>query len=214
MGMLLRPLDAALSSQSKVRLLRALLQREEAVSAREAARLAGVPLPPALRALKDLVALGILRRAELTSQHLYTVNREEELVQEGLIPLFEAEQKRVRSVYDWLKKALKKELSSGALLTLAVYGSAARGKDRPDSDFDVLAITRREATPEVHDRLAKLAPDLERRFGLDLSPVVLSREQFQKQVTTADPVAVAALHDQRVIAGLSFDRVLATQAVG
>lgn len=42
------------------------------------------------------------------------------MVQEGLVPLFAAEEKRVRSVFDWLKRALKKELSSGALLTLAV----------------------------------------------------------------------------------------------
>jgi predicted nucleotidyltransferase len=211
--MLLRPLDAALSSQSKVRLLRALLPLEEGVSAREAARLAGVPQPPALRALNDLVELGILHRAELTSQHLYTVNREEELVRDGLMPLFGAEQKRVRAVFDCLEGALKEELSSGRLLTLAVYGSAARGEDRPESDLDVLAVALEEAVPEVHECLTQLAPELERRFGLDLSPVVLSREQFHHQSATGDPMIASALKEGRVVAGLSFDRLLATLSV-
>jgi predicted nucleotidyltransferase len=209
MGMLLRPLDAALSSQSKIRLLRALLPLEDAVSAREAARLAVVPLPPALRALKDLVALGVLRRVELTSQHLYTVNREEALVQAGLEPLFAAEQKRVRSVFEWLREGLANELSSGALLTLAVYGSAARGEDRPDSDFDVLAVTQGEAVSAVHDRLAKLGPELEKKFGLDISPLVVSTEQFHHQLVTGDSVAASIQHEGRVVAGLPFDRLLA-----
>jgi Fic family protein len=80
MGMLLQPLNAVLSSQSKVRLLRALLPLEDGVSAREAARLAGIPSAPALRALADLVALGVLHRTELASQHLYRVNRENSIV--------------------------------------------------------------------------------------------------------------------------------------
>jgi hypothetical protein len=92
MGMLLRPLDAILSSQSKVRLL----PLEDGVSAREAARLARVPLPPALRALADLSELGVLHRAELRSQHLYTVAHDNPLVRDALVPLFEVE--RLRSI--------------------------------------------------------------------------------------------------------------------
>lgn len=207
--MLLRPLDACLSSQSKVRLLRALLPLEDAVSAREAARLARIALAPALRALADLVALAVLRRTELARQHLYTVNHQNPLVREGLIPLFEAERARVRAIFDSLREALEAEVARGTVRTLAVYGSAARGEDGPGSDLDLLVVTDEEdEVPQVHSTLARMAQVLESNFGLDLSPMVVSQEQLRHQYTMGDPVTVSAMHDVRMIVGIPLDRLL------
>lgn len=208
MGMLLRPLDAILSSQSKVRLLRALLPLEDGVSAREAARLAGVAFPPALRALADLSALGVLHRAELRTQHLYTVAHDNALVRNGLVPLFEIERERVRDVFAWLREALQAELASGAVRSVMLYGSAARGGDRPGSDLDLLVVAADDASAaSAHSRLANLAPELERRFGLDLAPVVLSDARLREQLAAGDTVTVAALREGRLLAGEPLDEL-------
>jgi predicted nucleotidyltransferase len=215
MGMLLRPLDAALSSQSKLRLLRALLPLEDGVSAREAARLAGIPSAPALRALADLVELGILLRTELPAQHLYRINRDNSLVPDGLEPLFRAERDRISRVFATFRDVFAQELADDVLRTLAIFGSAARGSDHPESDLDVLAVTREpEHVPPVHEKLVGLAPELERRFGLDLSPVVMAQHQFHRECSVGDSAMVGALHDARVIAGLPMDRLLAIHEVG
>jgi hypothetical protein len=190
MGMLLQPLDAALSSQSKVRLLRALLPLEDGVSAREAARLARIPSAPALRALADLVALGVLLRTELPTQHLYRINRDNSLVPEGLVPLFQAERTRLSQVFVALRDAFEVEFINDTLRTLAIFGSAARGSDHPKSDLDVLAVT------------------------LDLSPVVIGQHQFHRECSVDDSVMVSALNEARVIAGLSMERLLAIHEVG
>ncbi len=209
MGMLLRPLDAILSSQSKVRLLRALLPLQEAVSAREASRLARVPHPPALRALADLTALGVLHRAELSSQHLYTVDHENPLVRDGLIPLYEAERQRVRTVFEWLRQVLQEELASGTVRSVVVYGSAARGDDRPGSDFDVLVVTdREENVSEVHATLSRLSPELERCYALDLAPVVLSHARLRERAAAGDPLVAGVLTDGRTVAGEPLDRLV------
>jgi predicted nucleotidyltransferase len=215
MGMLLQPLDAVLSSRSKVRLLRALLPLQDGVSAREAARLAGIPSAPALRALADLVALGVLHRTALPSQHLYRINRDNSLVPDGLVPLFHAEQARVTQVFSTLRDAFEQELADGHLRTLAVFGSAARASDHPGSDLDVLAVTREpQHVPAIHEKLVDLAPGLERRFGLDVSPVAMAQHQFQSECSGGDSVMASALHEARVIAGLPLEQLLAIHRAG
>jgi predicted nucleotidyltransferase len=215
MGMLLRPLDAILSSQSKVRLLRALLPIGDGVSARHAARLAGVPFPPALRALADLSALGVLHREELSSQHLYTVDHDNPLVRDGLMPLFEAERRRVSAVFAWLRETLQEELADGTVRSVVLYGSAARGDDRPGSDFDLLAVVATdEAVHPVHSRLANLAPELERLFALDLSPMVLSLARLREQLAGGDPVMAAAIREGRDLAGEPLYALLPAEVEG
>jgi predicted nucleotidyltransferase len=199
--MLLHPLDAVLSSQSKVRLLRALLAQEDALSAREATRLAAVPLAPGLRALADLVALGVLRCTKLRTQHLYTVNRDDPLVVHGLLPLFAAEQARVRAVFASLREGLAEELTAKAVRTLSVCGSAARGEDRPGSTLDLLVVTgSADDLPQVEAKLARLAGEMERRFGTRLSPTLLSQEQFHERCAAGDPAVLAMLYEGRVVA--------------
>ncbi|MEW5928422.1 MAG: nucleotidyltransferase domain-containing protein [Gemmatimonadota bacterium] len=211
MGILFHPLDAILSSRSKVRLLRVLLPLDEAVSAREAARLAGTPLAPSLRALSDLASLGALRVTRLRGQHLYTVNRENPLVRDGLAPLFELEAARVSDVYARLRESLGAEMAAGSVLTLAVYGSAARGEDRPGSDLDVLVVTRDAGDAvRVHDALSRAAPAFDREFGLDLAPMVLSRAQLDLQAEAQDPVIMAMREEARLVAGLPLDHLSPT----
>lgn len=211
MGILFTPLDAILGSRSKVRLLRVLLPLDDAVSAREAARLAGTHPTPSLRALSDLAALAVLHRVRLRGQHLYTVNRENPLVRDGLAPLFDRETARVSAVFARLREALGPELAAGTVLTLAVYGSAARGDDRPASDLDVLVVTRSaEDVPGAHEALARTAPVLDREFGLDLAPMVVSGRQFNHQAEAGDPVVAEMQKEARLVAGLSLDHLSAS----
>ena len=200
MGIFLRPLDQILTNRGKVRLLRALMPLSRPVSGREAAKLARLSQTPALRALDDLVALGVLRRTETPSQHLYEVNRAHQLVREGLEPLFRAEQERIGRVLDVLRTVL--EHSGNGIALAAVFGSAARGEDDTESDFDVLVVANEESDVErLHDRMADAIPRLEEEFGLDLSPVVLPLARFREMYRSGDPLVSDVLRDARVILG-------------
>ena len=200
MSIFLSPLDHILTNQGKVRLLRALIPLSRPVSGREAAKLARLSQTPALRALDDLVALGVLHRTETPSQHLYEMNRAHQLVREGLEPLFHAEQVRIGRVLEALRAVLGP--AGNLVASAAVFGSAARGQDRPGSDFDVLVVAKdRSGVDPLHGLLADSTPRLEEEFGLDLSPVVLPLDQFHEMHRDGHPLIADVLRDARLIMG-------------
>ena len=200
MSIFLSPLDHVLTNRGKVRLLRALMPLSRPVSGREAAKLARLSQTPALRALDDLVTLGVLRRMETPSQHLYEVNRAHRLVREGLEPLFRAEQERIGRVLDALRTTLAQDADRVA--SAVVFGSAARGQDRPGSDFDVLVVAMDAPDVEpLHGRLADSIPRMEEEFGLDLSPVVLPLTRFREMHRNGDSLVSDVLRDTRLIMG-------------
>lgn len=200
MSTFLTPLDHILTNRGKVRLLRALIPLSRPVSGREAAKLARLSQTPALRALNDLVALGVLHRMEMPSQHLYEVNRTHQLVRDGLEPLFRAERERISRVLDALRTELMQNASR--IVSAVVFGSASRGEDQPGSDFDVLVITKDSADVEpLHGHLAESIPRIEAEFGLELSPVVLPLTKFRELHRHGEPLASDVLRDARLITG-------------
>jgi predicted nucleotidyltransferase len=202
MGMLLRPLDAILASPAKVKVLRALLAIGDGTSGRKVARLAGVEVPSAFRALADLSAMGVIHREHLESQHLYSVNDANPLVRDGLRPLFDAERQRVSDVFEWLRELLADHVARGAVHSAVLYGSAARGDDRPESDVDLLVVTTTdEAVREIHSHIVEQASEMDERFGLDLSPLVISHRRLREQLAAGDVVMATAIREGRQVAG-------------
>jgi predicted nucleotidyltransferase/DNA-binding transcriptional ArsR family regulator len=212
--MLFDPLDRILGTPTKVRVLRALSPLRKGVSGREVARRAGVSRA-AMGALDELVDMGIVTREEPTGQHLYSLNRRNYFAAR-LGRLFEEEDARVTSVFQAIRNGLGLEGgrdSVGAILTLAVFGSAARGQAGPRSDFDLLAVTASEASVEpVYDALAGLAEVLREQFGLRLSPVVLTLRQLQARAADGDPFVQEVLQDAVPVHGRPAQELLGVEA--
>lgn len=189
MGLLRSPLDGLLGSRTKVKLLRVLMPLSRPVSLREAARLAGTSAAGALGAMEDLTAMGLVERREGSGQHLYTVNRDSYL-HGVLFGLFEAEDARLQALFQLLRDAL-----GPIAMAAAVFGSRARGDDRPDSDLDLLVVTEHDdGEEEVGEHLVELQPKIRREFGLHLSPVILTLGRLRERAREGDPFveAVAA----------------------
>lgn len=196
MSGLRKPLNHVLGTSAKVRLLRELLPLEHAVSGREAARRADLSPGAANRALGELVDSGVLDRTEAGRQHLYVVNRRNYLVQGGLEQLFRAEQNRLNEIILWIQNRLAEagNNTSAEILNATIYGSAAKGNERPESDFDLLVVVKQQpATGEVRDLLVAQADDLAERFGLQLSAVAVSLEQVEELASARDPFLEALL---------------------
>jgi predicted nucleotidyltransferase len=211
MSLFFSPLDQILSSAGKVRLLRALHATRSPMSGREAASAARIAVQPAQRALADLVALGVVRRDDTRSQHLYTLNREHYLVQRSIVPLFQAEHERVDEVFRDLRQAVAR-FEKGArprLEGLYLYGSAARGRDAIGSDFDVVAVAARaQDVDAVHEKLAEIAPEVYTRHGLRLSVVVIDLQKLRTMHAEGDPLTQELLRDNRRITGKRLEQLI------
>lgn len=194
--MLLEPLDEVFGRRSNVRLLRALSPLERQVSGREAARLAGLS-HRAIRSLDDLAALGLLDRQETAGQNLYAFNRSHALAG-VIVDLFEAERRRTAD----LLRDLGAVAQSADVLYAGVYGSGARGEATAWSDMDVFILVGDERDADRADsRWLEAVAEMQERWGVRLSPIVLSLEQAREQARSGDPFLSEVVRDARRVHG-------------
>ena len=138
-------LDDLFATGSHVRVLRALaaLPSTAAVSGREVARRAGVSQPTTRDVLASLERQGILLVARSLKRDSYRLNPEHVLVP-VIRELFDGE----RTVSAEAQKSISATVRRVAgVQTAYLFGSAARGDMRPDSDIDI-AIESSRALPE------------------------------------------------------------------
>lgn len=172
-----RAFDEVLSSWSHVAVLRAILDSAVGLSGNEIARASGMQPRSALKALTSLEELGIVRRQRGGRDHLFTLNRDHFLTREGLLPLYQAEQKYRSAIEDSLVTILK-----GHVVSAVIFGSVSRKQETPQSDLDLCCIVSSENKKGVvQERLASEAVPLYRKFGVKLAPVFFSLSEMKKK---------------------------------
>lgn len=154
MALIADPLDDALSSRAKARLLRLQIGEPQPMSACKAACSVGMAKRSADLGLRDPVQAGIVSR------------------------LGGREERAISDLFETLRDAV--EVPDPAVVLWAVlFGSTASGQDDLASDIDLGIIVRdKEAIRPMQERLVGRLPIVRRRFGHVLSPVIMSREQL------------------------------------
>ncbi len=77
-----------------------------------------------------------------------------------------------------IKKRVK-EIDSSAEIIL--YGSRARGDERPDSDWDILILINTKADLETEQVFRHKLFDIELELGEPLSTFVYNKEEWEKK---------------------------------
>lgn len=206
MGLLFEALDDALGTTSKVRLLRALLPLTNAVTGREAARLAGVSQTAARRALDDLVALGILERTVGAGEHRYLLNRASVLVRHALPPLFGAEGERSQAVIDAIRQTFAAEVGAGGFRPRAV--AVLDATSPRDSVALVAVVSTKAAFRDAESVAAPLVPRIWSRFGLHLEPAVLLLDRFRELYASGDAFVRRAVAGAIAVYGDPLERLV------
>jgi predicted nucleotidyltransferase len=172
-----RAFDEVLRSWSHVAVLRAILDSAGGLTGNEIARSSGMHPRSALKALTSLEELGIVRRQRGGRDHLFTLNRDHFLTQEGLLPLYQAEQKYRSAIEGSLVALLK-----GHVVSAVIFGSVSRKQETPQSDLDLCCIVSSESKKEVvQEMLASEAVPLYKKFGVKLAPVFFSLSEMKKK---------------------------------
>jgi len=186
-----RPLDRVFAAPSHVAILRALLDSAEGMSGRQVARLAGVNHQACATALGRLEELEVVQRQGAGQSQLLRLNRENLVVRDLLVPLL----RRERDVFPRLLERLG-HLMGGRAARALLFGSAARGEERPESDLDLLLI----ADGVRGQRVARQAADearviLKREWGVRVNPIVLSRRAVELRRKRRDPLITNILRE-------------------
>lgn len=76
-----------------------------------------------------------------------------------------------------------------------LYGSFAKGKERRDSDIDLLIV----GSPRAEDRLMKELPDLEKQFQREVNYKLYSEAEYGKKRAQGDPFLEEILTDKKIV---------------
>lgn len=164
-----RPLDSVLRRSTTIQVLRPLAwYASRAFTGRELARLSGVSPQQALRSLNDLEREGIVRGQVTGRARLWSLGHEHLLVP-GLTSLLELD----RAALEELLSVLRDGLSGADVDRVRLFGSIARGEERPESDIDLLVEARTAAHPALMARTTKLIQTVSTKFGNTLSPLLV-----------------------------------------
>ena len=156
------PLNELLGKEANVRLLRVLANEVEGpLTVSNAAKLAGLTLPGAHKALKRLHQSGFIVRVGGSRTHQYELRLSDELVK-AVLKLYQSEKERYEALLSVIKDRIEKQVP---------YTRAAWIQDFPDEFGDPLIIGILHETKHLAkyiQRLQKQLYQIERNFDLTI----------------------------------------------
>ena len=203
MRLLTSPLDAALGSTSKVRLLRLLITQNRTLSGREAARLTDMSTTAILGAIDDLYKLGLIHREQSGRQFLCTPNRDH-LLLKTIETLFAAEAEWTRLFFSAIRESLgiSQRKKRTDVLAAWIFGSSAIDQDTPGSDVDLFVLTKNATVVDaVQDQISNELERLQREFGADVRPIIMSYHKAASQVAAGNKFISETVRNARLITG-------------
>ena len=172
-------LEESVSSSAKAKVLSLFLAHPvKAFSGREVARLCGLSAMGAWRAVHYFEQQSLVNRSRVGASNVLTLNAAHFLVR-SLQPLVRLDE----AALEHLKKLVLDALPLGAVGAVYLFGSVARGQERPSSDVDVLIVVlaaadKRRVLDASNDAALKVAE----AFGNHLSALVFTRAEFKRDL--------------------------------
>lgn len=203
------PLNKILSSEAKVRVLRVLCRRQEALSGRQVAKMVGVTAKTAHEILQDFLAEGIVSMRSAGRMYLFSLNEDRLVVSDVIRPLFVSEEGLIQQLLDKISLAVKKSPLKADILSVALFGSVQKKKERALSDVDLLVIVKTAAAKKkAEDLFFNIDRQMSSSLGNLISPYVHSLVEFKSKSKKGIVVIENILKSYRLIYGLRLERLL------
>jgi len=179
-----------LKSETKFKIIKFLLNHEAAMSEREIASVLKISHMSVNRTMRELAALHLAAYVTVGKAHLWKVNRQSFMY--GALGELVGRVESLDDPLTALKQTLTRRLALKSVRRVVLFGSIARGAEKPDSDIDVFILIRNnEQRPRLEKILDKLSLECLEKFGNRLSPYVLTEREFQKKKDLAVMASVA-----------------------
>lgn len=166
-------IEQVLGSRSKVRVLRELVGVSVPLNAAQIAVRTGLTRPAVGTVLGDLATMGLVASTAVGNARVHWLVRENTYVQHLVEVVFRFES----GVPDMLLDDLRRTFA-GAAESVVLFGSYARGDQRPASDIDLVLVGSDEAGKvALDDLMAREFGALGRRWGASLSALTYTAEE-------------------------------------
>ncbi|MCD5400978.1 nucleotidyltransferase domain-containing protein, partial [candidate division NPL-UPA2 bacterium] len=138
----------------------------------------------------------------------YCLNKENLIISELLKPLYKRESRIPDEVY----KAIIRNISSVAIediISIAVFGSIKKRKERPTSDIDLLVLVKNSgAKRKVEEDFGKVNEKIMNRFGNTVSSYIQTVKEFKLKYKKGLALAKNILKSHKLIYGEPLEELL------
>jgi len=198
-------LEEILGKKSDVAILRVLVEKDLELTGRQIAQLTGLNHRTCQLSLKNLVAQGIVSLRRVGKSNLFKLKKENVLVKNGILPLFETEHQLLNKV----QFLISDKLGTKKILSLILFGSVVLGQEKPDSDLDVCVIVIDEGSKVfVEQEEDLLSQTIIKLFGNSLAIYPLTVDEFNKRYFKDDELIKGIIRNGRVFWGKSLKEIL------
>jgi predicted nucleotidyltransferase len=98
---------------------------------------------------------------------------------------------------DFLQKIKQQVLKEDKQASVILFGSRARGDNKPDSDWDVLILLTKERSTELERKLRDNIYELELEHTQPISSIILNKTEWDDMIIT--PFYYNVTHEGRVV---------------
>ena len=203
------PYENIMRSPNNTRVLRYLLKHPNGMwSGLEIARRAGVNGVAGHRALHCLMREGLVSRRLLGRTAAYSLVQEHILIP-SLKTLFAMDRKINEKIKTDVRGFLRKKDFLSHTKSVVIFGSVAQGRERPDSDIDILFVMDSPASRDgLLDALAAFQASVKRRFGNPLSPIVHLLSEIRAMKSSGSPFLKNVLRMGQTVHGEPLAQLL------
>jgi len=169
-------LEALIGSKISIRIVRALIDYPGKIfTVRKLAETAKVSASEAAAVVQQLEKYGALRIQPVGRSYLLTLNDDSYILNKILRPLIKAEQDTLGA----LALILKSILDNDSIESAALFGSVAAGKEREDSDIDLLVISDNLDAATL--LVANTQEQVSAVFNSRVSALIMSQKELAKK---------------------------------
>jgi len=168
-------LEEVFGTGERVKVLRVLARYPKEFTSRELSGYCGVSVRGVIDILTLFERYGFIKSRRVGKSILWKINEDNYLTKSLILPTFEVE----GGLVDCLKRKISAMVGKSPVLKAVVYGSIARGDERPDSDIDLLLVVG-EKGKWIQGLQNKLRGEILRLFGNALSILVCTPSEYKK----------------------------------
>lgn len=192
------PLTTILGTEANVRVLRELAQHGGQLSAPLIAARTRLARSNVWVGLTALVEAGVVSEAGAGRTRLYALRSGHPLAA-AISALFERENDRFERILDSVREAARSR--EPGVLAVWIYGSVARGEDRPTSDLDIAVVTTEDRRGAIIDPMKEALHVSGEALGFRPSIVGITEQDVVRNVRDATPWWIEVARDALALLG-------------